>query len=384
MTYFRKRKAQVIGHGTPPEISEKQKKDPNFPPSIFLRFSNASWDADSLFLASMGREAELRREKPETEVLLDIAFTANGYAAFDYSLSREENEDRRRKEETAIRERIRNALESGAEIYTLRFGKLCGFATERNSVVENLYVLGQFQRLGLAKYLLRELRGQIPELRVMIPHATYASYAAVDFLQQAARSEQLRVHIRESGAIEALDFVLRQGYHIALLRYAAEDEDYYLRYCQRHGLRQEPIMEFSYLLLTSQDSPLARRQVRELDELNDYIEVLHGDTHLPGEESTVSRWEVNPNRRIHVYERCSQFSILQNLPTAYMWSSPMPQRALEQYHLALHNCPAQKQQMRDVLVYPEREPLQPEEQLFVQLLHKQADATIKDSGWKKI
>lgn len=178
--------------------------------------------------------------------------------------------------------------------------------------------------------------------------------------------------------------MLRQGYHIALLRYAAEDEDYYLRYCQRHGLRQEPIMEFSYLLLTSQDSPLARRQVRELDELNDYIEVLHGDTHLPGEESTVSRWQANPNRRIHVYERCSQFSILQNLPTAYMWSSPMPQRALEQYHLALHSCPAQKQQMRDVLVYPEREPLQPEEQLFVQLLHKQADATIKDSGWKKI
>ena len=209
----------------------------------------------------------------------------------------------------------------------------------------------------------------------------------VDELKQEAhqqRSCSLRAHIRESGAMEALDFVLRQGYHMALLRYAAEDEDYYLRYCQRHGLRQEPIMEFSYLLLTSQDSPLARRQVRELDELNDYIEVLHGDTHLPGEESTVSRWEVNPNRRIHVYERCSQFSILQNLPTAYMWSSPMPQRALEQYHLALHNCPAQKQQMRDVLVYPEREPLQPEEQLFVQLLHKQADATIKDSGWKKI
>lgn len=222
------------------------------------------------------------------------------------------------------------------------------------------------------------------ELRVVLTHATYASYAAVDFLQQAARSEQLHAHIRESGAIEALDFVLRQGYHMALLRYAAEDEDYYLRYCQRHGLRQEPIMEFSYLLLTSQDSPLARRQVQNLDELNDYIEVLHGDTHLPGDESTASRWEVNPNRRIHVYERCSQFSILQNLPTAYMWSSPMPQRALEQYHLALHSCPAQKQQMRDVLVYPEREPLQPEEQLFVQLLHKQADATIKDSGWKKI
>ena len=129
---------------------------------------------------------------------------------------------------------------------------------------------------------------------------------------------------------------------------------------------------------------LNRGRSSGLRDLPPSVEVLHGDTHLPGEESTASRWEVNPNRRIHVYERCSQFSILQNLPTAYMWSSPMPQRALEQYHLALHGCPAQKQQMRDVLVYPEREPLQPEEQLFVQLLHKQADATIKDSGWKKI
>ena len=286
----------------------------------------------------------------------------------------------------AAQPNVSKALKNLEEEYHLRIFERSStgmIPTEqgRHFIEQAERVLREVDRLDQS---VQEAQERCAELRVMIPHATYASYAAVDFLQQAARSEQLRVHIRESGAIEALDFVLRQGYHIALLRYAAEDEDYYLRYCQRHGLRQEPIMEFSYLLLTSQDSPLARRQVRELDELNDYIEVLHGDTHLPGEESTVSRWEVNPNRRIHVYERCSQFSILQNLPTAYMWSSPMPQRALEQYHLALHNCPAQKQQMRDVLVYPEREPLQPEEQLFVQLLHKQADATIKDSGWKKI
>ena len=144
-------------------------------------------------------------------------------------------------------------------------------------------------------------------------------------------------------------------------------------------------MEFEYRLLTNRDGPLARKEIRDLSELDKYMEILHDDFQLPGEEGGDGvRWHVNQARRIHVYERCSQFSILQNLPTAYMWSSPMPQRALEQYHLALHNCPAQKQQMRDVLVYPEREPLQPEEQLFVQLLHKQADATIKDSGWKKI
>ena len=77
------------------------------------------------------------------------------------------------------------------------------------------------------------------------------------------------------------------------------------------------------------------------------------------------------------YERCSQFSILQNLPNAYMWASPMPKRALEQYHLVLRKCPAQRQRMKDVLVYPDRGTLRPEEQTFVQLLHKQAALTVK-------
>lgn len=86
---------------------------------------------------------------------------------------------------------------------------------------------------------------------------------------------------------------------------------------------------------------------------------------------------MNENRRVHVYERCSQFSILQSLPTAYMWASPMPQRALEQYHLVLKKCPAQNQRMRDVLVYPDKGGLRPEEEKFIELLRRQAALTVK-------
>ncbi len=220
-------------------------------------------------------------------------------------------------------------------------------------------------------------RASCAELRVALPHATYASYAAVDFLQQAAGSEQLRVHIREAGSMEGLDFVLRRGYHLALLRYAEEDEDYYSRYCARRGLHREQIMEFEYRLLVNRDSPLARHEVHDLAELNRYTEVLHDDFQLPGEEGSSLRWQVNENRRVHVYERCSQFSILQSLPTAYMWASPMPQRALEQYHLVLKKCPAQNQRMRDVLVYPDKGGLRPEEEKFIELLRRQAALTVK-------
>ena len=158
------------------------------------------------------------------------------------------------------------------------------------------------------------------ELRVMLPHATYASYAAVDYLEQAVHLERVHIHIREGGSME----------------------------------------------------------VRDLTELNQYMEILHDDFQLPGEEGGDGvRWHVNQARRIHVYERCSQFSILQRLPSAYMWASPMPRKALEQYHLVLKKCPAQRQQMRDVLVYPDKGGLRAEEQAFVDLLHKQAAQTVK-------
>ena len=212
----------------------------------------------------------------------------------------------------------------------------------------------------------QEEQERCAELRVMIPHATYASYAAVDYLEKAASLDRLHIHIREGGSMEALDHVLRRGYHLALLRYAIEDDEHYTHYCARRGLKMEPVMEFEYCLLTNRDGPLARHEIRDLAELNQYLEILHDDFQLPGEEGGDGvRWHVNAERRVHVYERCSQFSILQRLPTAYMWASPMPRKALEQYHLVLKKCPAQRQRMRDVLVYPDKGSLRAEEQAFI-------------------
>ncbi len=221
----------------------------------------------------------------------------------------------------------------------------------------------------------RRQQGGYTELRVVIPHATYASYAAVDFLKQV-QSPELQIYLREGGANEALDCVQRQGYHMALLRYDEEDEDYFRRYCQHHGLRQEAILEFEYRLLTSRTGLLAKREIKTLAELNDYTQILHGNFLMPGEEGSAIREEADSRRRVYVYERCSQFSILQNLPDAYMWVSPMPQRALEQYQLVLKSCPEQCRRMKDVLVYPAQSGLRPEEETFVELLRRQAATAI--------
>ena len=280
----------------------------------------------------------------------------------------------------AAQPNVSKALKNLEEEYNLRIFERSStgmIPTEqgRHFIDQAERVLDEVDRLNQG---VQEEQGRCAELRVMIPHATYASYAAVDFLEQTADVEQLRIHIREGGSMEALDFVLRRGYHLALLRYAIEDDEHYSHYCARRGLKMEPVMDFEYYLLTNRDGPLAKHEIKELSELNRYTEVMHDDFQLPGEDGGDGvRWHVNESRRVHVYERCSQFSILQRMPTAYMWASPMPQRALEQFHLVLKKCPAQRQKMRDVLVYPDKGGLRPEEREFIKLLHKQAAATVK-------
>lgn len=280
----------------------------------------------------------------------------------------------------AAQPNVSKALKNLEEEYNLRIFERSStgmIPTEqgRHFIEQAERVLDEVDRLNQG---VQEEQGRCAELRVMIPHATYASYAAVDFLEQTADVEQLRIHIREGGSMEALDFVLRRGYHLALLRYAIEDDEHYSHYCARRGLKMEPVMDFEYYLLTNRDGPLAKHEIKELSELNRYTEVMHDDFQLPGEDGGDGvRWHVNESRRVHVYERCSQFSILQRMPTAYMWASPMPQRALEQFHLVLKKCPAQRQKMRDVLVYPDKGGLRPEEREFIKLLHKQAATTVK-------
>ena len=147
----------------------------------------------------------------------------------------------------AAQPNVSKALKNLEEEYGLRIFERSStgmIPTEqgRRFIEQAARVLEEVDRLTEDAHHARE---RCAELRVMIPHATYASYAAVDFLKEAAGADQLRIHIREGGSMEALDFVLRRGYHLALLRYAAEDDDHYTHYCARRGLKMEPVMFMS-------------------------------------------------------------------------------------------------------------------------------------------
>ena len=104
----------------------------------------------------------------------------------------------------AAQPNVSKALKNLEEEYGLRIFERSStgmIPTEqgRRFIEQAARVLEEVDRLTEDAHHARE---RCAELRVMIPHATYASYAAVDFLKEAAGADQLRIHIREGGSME--------------------------------------------------------------------------------------------------------------------------------------------------------------------------------------
>ena len=111
------------------------------------------------------------------------------------------------------------------------------------------------------------------------------------------------------------------------------------------------------MLLVSQKSALASWPEIHPSDLKGYTELLHGDVsdaYLP-EHAETSDGE-QQGKRIYLYERGSQFDFLSNVPTTYMWVSPLPETVLKQHELVQIPCPDNRHRYNDVLIYHEDHP----------------------------
>lgn len=164
---------------------------------------------------------------------------------------------------------------------------------------------------------------------------------------------------------------------MALIRFESQHEEYFQSLIRLKHLESEPLMEFQYRLLTGANSKLVHKDIKGYQDLEGYIELIHGDDRLPtGDYVDAFKLPENANskKRIHVYERGSQFALLQGLPESYMWVSPMPEELLDRYKLVQRECPWQKRVMKDILVYPENRLFSKEEESFVEELKKERDS----------
>lgn len=203
---------------------------------------------------------------------------------------------------------------------------------------------------------------------VSVPMACYVAQAFTDFVTDISAAKKLDISYRETNSLLAIENVVNGDSNIAIIRYQTIYEKYFMQFIEENNLSIEPIWEFNYHLIMSIQHPLAVEKDIEYADLEDYIEITHGYLTLPTIPPALSRemkHRGKEKKEIAVFERESQFELLRNIHTTYMWTSPTPTKILNTMPLAEKHCKVENNNYRDALIYKNGYTLTSQEKLFM-------------------
>lgn len=188
---------------------------------------------------------------------------------------------------------------------------------------------------------------------ISVPRASYISEAFAEFSKSLSK-DAAEVFYKETNSQRVIRNILDHDYKLGIIRYAENYDKYFKAMLEEKGFQYELVTEFTYSLIMSAESPLAKKEKITFDDLKNYIEIAHADPYVPSMPlSTVVKEELpdNIDRRIFIFERASQFDLLTMNHETFMWVSPAPKKLLERYDLVMRKCPENKKVYKDVLIY---------------------------------
>lgn len=191
-------------------------------------------------------------------------------------------------------------------------------------------------------------------LNISIPHGSYLANGIANFVNTLDINKEIELNIKEAGIQESINNIIYDEFNLAVIRFEKEYESYILNYLKEKDLSHELIWEFDYVAVMSKHHPLVKKQQLSYEDFNEYIELLHGDVSIPGlnMESKLQLHSDGPKRKIYIYERGSQFDILSNVHTSFMWVSPIPNELLNKHELIQKASPNPAKKCFDILIYP--------------------------------
>lgn len=188
---------------------------------------------------------------------------------------------------------------------------------------------------------------------ISVPRACYISEAFANFSKSLSKDDA-EVFYKETNSQRVIHNILNHDYKLGIIRYAENYDKYFKAMLEEKGFQYELVTEFTYSLIMSADSDLAKKQRISFDDLTNHIEIAHADPYVPSMPlSKVIKEELpdNISRRIFIFERASQFDLLSINPETFMWVSPTPQKLLDRYNLVQRKCEDNKKVYKDVLIY---------------------------------
>ncbi len=192
---------------------------------------------------------------------------------------------------------------------------------------------------------------------VSVPRASYITYAFADFANSLNSTGEFELNFMETNSMEAIQNISRKGYTMGIIRYQSEYDAYFQKMLQEKRIQSELLWEFEYQALMPMRNPLAGKQKISLEDLVPLTEIIHGDwdvPFIPSDEQEQILSVPNQKKKVYVYERGSQFDLLQSIPDSFMWVSPVPEQILQRYQLVQLGCSEMAgRPFRDVLISPQ-------------------------------
>lgn len=185
---------------------------------------------------------------------------------------------------------------------------------------------------------------------VSVPRASYITQSFTKFVRALGGAGELDIDFKETNSLATVASVAQHEYRLGIIRYPVAQEEYFLRLLSEKELRSHQLWEFEPTLLMSKEHPLARQENIFEADLASSILLEHGDLIGPVMRQHLSAAEAS--RRIFLYERGSQFDLLETVPGTFIWVSPVPQEVLREHALVQRRCHRPPQPMRDAIIYP--------------------------------
>ena len=198
--------------------------------------------------------------------------------------------------------------------------------------------------------------GRKPKQRfsVCVPRASYISYAFAEFAKVIKKDIPAEIFYKETNSWRTVNNVVKGDYNLGIVRFQVTFEKYFKSMFEEKHLNAEIITDFKYRLLMSENNPLANKREIFCKDLKPYTEISHADPYVPSLPLTdVKKEELSggADRHIYIFERGSQFRILQSVTDSFMWVSPVPESLYKKYDLIQRECKDNDTVYMDVMIY---------------------------------
>lgn len=187
-----------------------------------------------------------------------------------------------------------------------------------------------------------------------VPRASYIACAFADFAKNIRRDIPTEIFYKETNSRRTVNNVVKGDSNLGIVRFQSAFEKYFESMFEEKHLNAEIITDFKYRLLMSENNPLANKKEIFCKDLKPYTEISHADPYVPSLPlMDVKKEELSggADRHIYIFERGSQFRILQSVTDSFMWVSPVPESLYKKYDLIQRECKDNDKVYMDVMIY---------------------------------